>query len=82
MRADAVCLATPWCPFDIQNPSDPSTYPDPGVLPPGTAGPAVINSAEAVKDSSNPNSIDHSATEYSGENSGPYSNRYSGYPEI
>ena len=80
VRADAVCLATPRCPFDVQNPSDPSTFPDPGVLSPG-AGPAAINSAEAVKDPSNPNSIDHSATDYSGQYSSP-SNRYSGFPEI
>jgi hypothetical protein len=75
---------TPWRPFDLQDPSDPSTYPDPGVLSLGAANPAAINSAVAVKEPSDPNSTDHSATEYSGQYTGQfsYSNRFSGYPEI
>lgn len=65
---------------DLQNPSDPSTYPDTGVLSPN---PATINSAVPMNEPSIANSTDHSAAEYSGQRPGHFSsNSYAGYPEI
>jgi len=82
-------VITPWTGNSdkkFYDPSDPSTYPDPGVLSPASsaANPAATYSTVAVNEPSTANSTDHSATEYSSQHPGhfSYSNRYSGYPEI